>query len=123
MYIDHADQNTKIKKDIKAAAKRTCGRSTETLITSVTLYNVLLQDSLFYLWYIYIYESVPYKYQGKHALEFCRVETLELQKNIGVHCSVINDTWRFHVLARISSIYDLAAEEAIYHKVCSSNFQ
>ena len=34
-----------------------------------------------------------------------------------------NDTWGFHVQARLPSIHDLPAEEVIHHKVCSSNFQ
>ena len=38
-------------------------------------------------------------------------------------CQERNDSWAHSVLARISSVHDLQAANAIYHKACDNNFR
>jgi len=50
------------------------------------------------------------------------VETLTVQNRIREVCSMREDTLGAEVFGRLSSINDLIAEEAVYHKDCYINF-
>jgi len=50
------------------------------------------------------------------------VETLTVQNRIREVCSMREDTLVDEILRRLSSISDLVAEEAVYHKDCYINF-
>ena len=51
------------------------------------------------------------------------VQTLEVQSTILDICHKRNDEWGREVQGRIASVVDLHAADAVYHKVCSSNFR
>ena len=61
------------------------------------------------------------KHQKGHQL--IPVRTLEFQESIVEHCKNMNNRWSEKVMARISSVHDLPAADAVYHQICSSNFR
>ena len=51
------------------------------------------------------------------------VRTLDFQETIVQQCKIMNNKWSEAVMARISSVHDLPAADAMYHQICSSNFR
>ncbi len=51
------------------------------------------------------------------------VRTYDFQKTVIHACTQRNDEWGHKVKARIKFVHDLHAADAIYHKICSVNFQ
>ena len=50
------------------------------------------------------------------------VMTLELRDNILEQCSKREDSWGLEVRSRLMTCNDLVAEEAVYHRLCHTNF-
>ena len=50
------------------------------------------------------------------------VRSLDFQETIIQQCKNMNNKWSEKVMARISSVHDLPATDAVYHQICSSNF-
>ncbi len=61
------------------------------------------------------------KHQRGHKL--IPVRSLSFQEAILQQCNIINSKWSEKVLARINSVHDLPAADAVYHQICSSNFR
>ena len=57
------------------------------------------------------------------SADVCRVMTLETQETVLSKCNARRDTWAEVVKARILYVHDLPAAEAVYHKICNSNFR
>ena len=57
------------------------------------------------------------------SVDVCRVMTLETQETVLNKCNARRDTWAEVVKARILHVHDLPAAEAVYHKICNSNFR
>ena len=51
------------------------------------------------------------------------VRTLDFQKTIIQQCKSINNKWSEQVMARIGSVHDIPAADAMYHQICNSNFR
>ena len=59
----------------------------------------------------------------KPGFDFALVLTADFEQSIKQYCEERRDDWALEVLGRISSVSDLRAADAIYHKQCSSNFR
>ena len=53
----------------------------------------------------------------------CTVRTMDMQQTILNECEARGDEWAETVRARIQSVHDLPAADAIYHHSCSTNFR
>ena len=51
------------------------------------------------------------------------VRTLDFQETIVQQCKNMNNKWSEKVMARIGSVHDLPAADAVYQQICSSNFR
>ena len=61
------------------------------------------------------------KHQRGHKL--VPVRSLDFQDNIMQQCKRMNSKWSEKVMARIRSVHDLPAADAVYHQICSTNFR
>lgn len=61
------------------------------------------------------------KHQRGHRL--IPVRSFDFQETIMQQCESRNDKWSMTVSARIKSVHDLPAADAMYHQICSSNFR
>ena len=61
------------------------------------------------------------KHQRGHKL--IPVRSLDFQETILQQCNRMKNKWLEKVMARIRSVHDLPAADAVYHQICSSNFQ
>ncbi|XP_053377819.1 uncharacterized protein LOC123527311 isoform X2 [Mercenaria mercenaria] len=60
---------------------------------------------------------------NKICSEVHRVEQFNFTATIKELCNIRNDSWGNEVHARLVSVLDLQAAEAIYHQVCNVNFR
>lgn len=61
--------------------------------------------------------------KGKRGPDVFPVRSLDFQKVILKHCDERQDAWSDDVRARLLSVIDLPAAEAVYHQTCSVNFR
>ena len=61
--------------------------------------------------------------ERKRARVVCTVRTMDMQQTILNECEARGDEWAETVRARIQSVHDLPAADAIYHHSCSTNFR
>ena len=59
----------------------------------------------------------------RKGFDVISVRTIELKDTDLTVCQERNDSWAHSALARISSVHDLHAADAIYHKACDINFR
>ena len=55
--------------------------------------------------------------------EVISVRTIELKEKILAVCRQRGDSWGATVQARLLPVHDLHAADAVYHHICSNNFQ
>ena len=66
----------------------------------------------------------PAKNRAKRkSPEVIAVRTIELKEKILAICRQRGDSWAATVQARILSVHDLHAVDAVYHHICSNNFR
>ena len=61
--------------------------------------------------------------ERKRARVVCTVRTMDMQQTILNECETRGDEWAEMVRARIQSVHDLPAADAVYHHSCSTNFR
>jgi hypothetical protein len=67
--------------------------------------------------------EIDQEQEQKRARVVCTVTTMDMQETILNECEARGDEWAEVVRARIQSVHDLPAADAIYHHSCSTNFR
>lgn len=68
-------------------------------------------------------QNTAYKHPDRSIVLFSHVMEFEFQESIAEQCVERQDEWGSMVQSRLLPIYDLPAEEAIYHRECDKYFR
>ena len=109
-------------KDIKLSEKRQTNPVEEGNVNRRSTSSEFNFKTHCFLCGAFVEQTRAKKNPNRSNYQFSHAVTLTIQKNILSHCHRRKDDWATAVEARLATVNDLPAEEALYHHVCKDLF-